>query len=62
MSDKTTDWTADDAADGPTDAMAADGPVRVTGAVWQDASGEMGALYRQAEELRRLFGDAAGEV
>lgn len=62
MTESNQDWTADEAADGPTDAMTADGPVRVSGAVWQDASGEMGALYRQAENLRRLFGDAAGEV
>ena len=56
------DWKAEDAMDTPVEAITAGGVARVSGAVWQDGTEELGHLYRRAAEKRRLFGDAADDV
>lgn len=53
------DWNADDAADPPVDAFTATGRVRVSGAVWEDDTARLEDAILDAENLRRLYGDAA---
>ena len=58
MSDR--DWTVADAYDAPVEALTADGhPVTVSAATFTDATEWIDGVRREAENLRRLFGDAA---
>lgn len=55
------DLTADAAADAPVTVDGPDGPVTVSRAVWED-SDVLHHVRREADERRRLFGDAAEGV
>lgn len=54
------DWSTEELTGPPEAALTADGhPVTVTGGTWQDATDDLHDTIRRADDLRRLFGDAA---
>ncbi|WP_407335594.1 hypothetical protein [Dietzia kunjamensis] len=55
----TDELRATDAADPPVDALTAGGKVRIIGAVWADDTKRLEDTILDAENLRRLYGDAA---
>ena len=57
------DWSTEELTDPPQAALTADGrPVTITAATFTDATEWIDGVRRDADELRRLFGDAAMEA
>ncbi|MCT2140468.1 hypothetical protein [Dietzia cinnamea] len=57
------DWTTEELTGPPRAALTADGhPVTITAATFTDATEWIDGVRRDADELRRLFGDAAVEA
>ncbi|MFJ5872314.1 hypothetical protein ACIQD2_14340 [Dietzia maris] len=53
------DWNADAFTDPPVTVNGPDRPVSVSRAIWEDATDDLHDTIRRADDLRRLFGDAA---